>query len=65
MLFGFAIAQVPGYLIDRRLVRQFVLLAVFVVDIQPLGKLLQYSQGPRRLPFREEINLKLQTVSLL
>lgn len=61
----FGLAQASGNLINRRLLRQFVLLAVLVIDTQPLGKLLQYSQRPRRLPFREEINLKFSTISLL
>lgn len=53
-----ALAQASGKLINRRLLRQFVLLAVLVINIQPTGKLLQYSQRSRRLPFREQINLK-------
>ncbi|OSI20454.1 hypothetical protein BST65_32215 [Bradyrhizobium canariense] len=53
-----ALAQASGNLINGCLLRQFVLLAILVIDIQPLGKLLQYSQRPRRLPFREKINLK-------
>lgn len=53
-----ALAQASGKLINRRLLRQFVLLAILVIDIQPPGKLLQYSQRSRRLPFREQINLK-------
>ena len=59
MLFGlFTLAQLPGYLVDRRLIRQFVLLAVLVIDIQLLGDSLQYSQGPRRLSFSQHINLQ-------
>ena len=60
-----ALAQASGKLINRRLLRQFVLLAILVIDIQPPGKLLQYSQRPRRLPFREQINLKFETISFL
>lgn len=59
MLFGlFALAQVPGYLVDRRLMRQFVLLAVLIIDIQLLGKSLQYPQRPRRLSFSEHVDLQ-------